>query len=217
VSSTEAPNAPDLGVSDPALGLREGPRISSDAMRLSALRAAHRIEDVLAVANTRHGRDALRPLPPTERVAAREGFDRLRDRSEAARFLSALGVTTPSGAPSLEQILQFKLIREAVRALAEGDEVGYRRRVARVGSAAAFRLEGDQLRPTVTGWEGLIVGLLLPLVELRQHAGRLRVCHNAACGWVFLDQTRNGGMVWCEEQHCGERVRSRRYRRRHRR
>jgi predicted RNA-binding Zn ribbon-like protein len=185
-------------------------------MRLSTISSGHGLEDVLAVANTRHGPEAVRPLAPGADVAAREGFDRLRSRSEAAHFLAALKVEVPAGVPTVDQVVRLKLVREAVRALAEGDEVGYRRRLHRAAAGATFRVDRGELRPTATGWDALLDALILPLTELRLHADRLKVCHNAACGWVFLDQTRNGGMVWCEAQLCGDRMRSRRFRRRQR-
>ena len=182
---------------------------------ISSIGSERDLHDVLSVANTRHGVEAIRPLPPTARVAAREGYDRLRSPSEVARFLAALGVPVPAGVPSVEQILRLKLIRESVRALAEGDEVGYQRRLDRLASGIAFRLDGRELKPAGAGWDALIGGLVLPLAELRGHAQRLKVCGNNSCGWVFLDGTRNSGMIWCDAQLCGDRMRSRRYRRRH--
>lgn len=43
-------------------------------------------------------------------------------------------------------------------------------------------------------------------------AGRLKQCAGAACGWVFLDQTRNGRRRWCEMEVCGSRDKMRRLR-----
>jgi predicted RNA-binding Zn ribbon-like protein len=44
---------------------------------------------------------------------------------------------------------------------------------------------------------------------------RLKTCAGEACGWVFLDTTRNGRRRWCEMAVCGSRAKMRRYRRRH--
>ena len=42
---------------------------------------------------------------------------------------------------------------------------------------------------------------------------RLKVCGGgSACGWIFLDQTRNGRRRWCEMEVCGSRAKMRRYR-----
>jgi len=43
---------------------------------------------------------------------------------------------------------------------------------------------------------------------------RLKTCAGEACGWVFLDATRNGRRRWCEMEVCGSRAKMRRFRRR---
>lgn len=35
---------------------------------------------------------------------------------------------------------------------------------------------------------------------------RLRQCPGVACGWVFLDETKNANRVWCEMAVCGTRA-----------
>lgn len=44
---------------------------------------------------------------------------------------------------------------------------------------------------------------------------RLKSCAGEACGWVFLDRTRNGRRRWCEMEVCGSRAKMRRFRARH--
>jgi predicted RNA-binding Zn ribbon-like protein len=44
---------------------------------------------------------------------------------------------------------------------------------------------------------------------------RLKSCNGDSCGWVFLDQTRNGRRRWCEMEVCGSRAKMRRFRARH--
>ena len=44
---------------------------------------------------------------------------------------------------------------------------------------------------------------------------RIRQCQDAACGWLFLDRTRNASRVWCSSADCGNRTRARRHYRRH--
>jgi predicted RNA-binding Zn ribbon-like protein len=44
---------------------------------------------------------------------------------------------------------------------------------------------------------------------------RLKSCNGDSCGWVFLDQTRNGRRRWCEMEICGSRAKMRRFRARH--
>lgn len=46
--------------------------------------------------------------------------------------------------------------------------------------------------------------------------GRLRQCADDACGWLFLDRSRNGTRRWCSSADCGNRARARRHYERHR-
>jgi predicted RNA-binding Zn ribbon-like protein len=41
---------------------------------------------------------------------------------------------------------------------------------------------------------------------------RLRQCRDDACGWLFLDRSRNGSRRWCSSADCGNRSRARRHR-----
>jgi predicted RNA-binding Zn ribbon-like protein len=45
---------------------------------------------------------------------------------------------------------------------------------------------------------------------------RLKLCRNDECQWAFYDSSRNRGGAWCEMQVCGNRIKNRHYRRRHR-
>jgi predicted RNA-binding Zn ribbon-like protein len=55
--------------------------------------------------------------------------------------------------------------------------------------------------------------LALSAAELiiSEYLGRLRVCGNPQCGWLFLDTTRNGLRKWCSMAECGGRAKSKRY------
>lgn len=169
---------------------------------------------VLAVANTLHGPEARRPVPPPDEVEGRRVIDRLRRWPDARRFLVALGLPLPPEPPTRDDELRLRSVRAAVRALAEGDTGGYARRVRQLLSTFAYRVEGDRLIAVGSGWPALLGSLVVGLVALEPQADRLRECRNAACGWVFLDASPNGRQLWCATQLCGPRVRVRRHRRR---
>lgn len=66
--------------------------------------------------------------------------------------------------------------------------------------------------------------LELPLWPIIRSAGevlvsapldRLKTCAGVHCGWLFLDETRNGKRRWCEMDVCGSRAKMRRFRARH--
>ncbi|MEV4315078.1 CGNR zinc finger domain-containing protein [Actinocrispum sp. NPDC049592] len=42
-------------------------------------------------------------------------------------------------------------------------------------------------------------------------AAQVRECSGPACGWLFLDRTRNHSRQWCSSQDCGNRERARRH------
>lgn len=44
---------------------------------------------------------------------------------------------------------------------------------------------------------------------------RLRQCGGDACGWLFLDRSRNRSRQWCTMQDCGNLSKVRRFRKRH--
>jgi predicted RNA-binding Zn ribbon-like protein len=49
----------------------------------------------------------------------------------------------------------------------------------------------------------------------REDPLRIRQCQDAACGWLFLDRSKNASRVWCSSADCGNRTRARRHYQRH--
>jgi predicted RNA-binding Zn ribbon-like protein len=41
--------------------------------------------------------------------------------------------------------------------------------------------------------------------------GRVKLCAGEGCGWLFLDESRNGSRRWCDSRDCGNRERVRRH------
>ena len=41
--------------------------------------------------------------------------------------------------------------------------------------------------------------------------GRVKLCAGEGCGWVFVDESRNGSRRWCDSRDCGNRERVRRH------
>lgn len=78
-----------------------------------------------------------------------------------------------------------------------------------------FELSGSYLHPT---WEKGRMPLLEPLwmvlksahdVLLNKDYQRIKEC--PACGWLFLDQTKNNKRRWCSPSTCGSIEKSKRY------
>lgn len=183
-------------------------------MRL-ALTIALDDDALVAVANTRHGIEAWRPLPPAERLINNGVVDRLRTPRDAVAFLRALGIAVPAAIPTDEQLARLRDVRECARTLAEGDRRGFMRRLTKLLGDVRVMVAADGLLRTGTGgWDAFADALCLALVDLDARRRRVRLCYNAACAWLFIDATRNNSQVWCAAQLCGDRLRVRRARRR---
>jgi predicted RNA-binding Zn ribbon-like protein len=58
--------------------------------------------------------------------------------------------------------------------------------------------------------------ILRNVVELMTMPGRhVSVCEAKNCNWLFLDTSKNHSRRWCDMKVCGNRVKARRYYRRH--
>jgi predicted RNA-binding Zn ribbon-like protein len=77
-------------------------------------------------------------------------------------------------------------------------------------------LRGVELVPRATGVDGAL-GRVLAIAFTSMRDGtwpRLKVCRNHDCRWAFYDYSRNRSASWCSMQLCGNRTKTRTYRRR---
>jgi CGNR zinc finger len=170
------------------------------------------IEHLLAVANSYHELEA-REEGSTEGPRWLPAHDHLDTSETAVEFLHRSGVRL-SDALQARHLARLREIRAAARALVENRR-SYLRRTGRLLSGTRFQLDTEGgLRPIRTGWDGFADGLMPSLVELRDHAERLKVCENEQCRWLFLDRSKNRSRQWCESETCGNRQRVRRFRQR---
>lgn len=104
-------------------------------------------------------------------------------------------------AADLEPINQALAAGTGYRQITTGDETW---RIAFVAS-----------RPD---WSWAVAEVAASFADLltQPEADRLRVCENDACRWVFIDTTRSRTQRWCGDT-CGNLVKVRRFRARHRR
>ena len=162
------------------------------------------LDELLVVANTRHGPGGHR------RARATEGpdHDHLQDARDAHEFLVGHGVDVPESLPAAADLRRLREIREAVRSPVES---GVDRR-ARLG-LATYRLEARvRLEAASSGWDAVVDDMRLPLAELPKQAARLKVCGNPLCRFIFSDRSRNLSRRWCEMAACGNRAKVARHR-----
>ncbi len=176
-----------------------------------------RTDDLLVVANTRHG-----PGGHYHARATSDGpdHDHLVDPAQARRYLVDHGVPVPPEPPPADALARMAALRDLVRREAADRAPGAPPvirpgdgEVAAVLGDVAFRLGPDGPVPIRTGWTGFVDGLLPALLELRRVDARLRVCANPRCRFAFVDRSRNRSRIWCETAVCGNRIRVGRHRR----
>ncbi|MBC7788738.1 MAG: ABATE domain-containing protein [Anaerolineae bacterium] len=76
------------------------------------------------------------------------------------------------------------------------------------GGALQWSWIGMGSEPTCMLWPVLWSAAALLSGEEVQ---KLRVCAGVACGWMYLDRSRNGLRRWCEMSTCGARAKARRH------
>jgi predicted RNA-binding Zn ribbon-like protein len=147
-------------------------------------------------------------LPEADAAQCRSRAREKPDRAESI-FASAI---------SLREAIYRIFARLALGAEAEnGDlndlnralaEAPMRNTVARGCSGFGWRIDPDReaaaalLAPVVWSAGDLLAG---------KHLGRVRLCANQKCLWLFLDDSLGGARRWCSMQACGNRAKTRRH------
>jgi predicted RNA-binding Zn ribbon-like protein len=145
--------------------------------------------------------------------------DLTHDREWLADWLDQEGVRVTDGA-----IRRAREVREAIRELlyANNRHAGERDPHPVLEDAAvAAKLSLDFHTPALVarapGVDGAI-GRVLAVVYASMRDGtftRLKACRNHDCRWAFYDYSKNRSAGWCSMQLCGNRTKTRAYRRRH--
>ena len=170
------------------------------------------LDQLLAVANSYHEPEA-RDSGDAGGPRWLPAHDHLDGAEAALEFLGRSGINLDE-APAARHLARLREIRSAARALVD-DPAAYERSTARLLSDVEFRLDAHgRLSSGGHGWDGFTDSLLPALVELRDHADRLKVCDNDQCRWLFIDRSKNHSRQWCESASCGNRQRVRRFRER---
>jgi predicted RNA-binding Zn ribbon-like protein len=134
-----------------------------------------------------------------DKVGLVKGLARLRGMLQ--RNAERLAAGRPLGRSDLKRLDDFLRASPLIRKIeprGQGAVVGFepvRRTVASVLAEIAFAFA-----ETVASGE----------------PGRIRVCGNADCRWIFDDRSKSGGRKWCGST-CGNLMKVRRFRRRHKR
>lgn len=146
--------------------------------------------------------------------------------AKGAAELRRLAARDPSGAK--DALARAKTLREAIykifAAVADNTDPA-KNDVAVLETMALRAMAQRQLRWSRAGaawtWldeadlESLTSKVALAAVDLLvddARRPRAKQCHGPNCGWLFLDNSRNGSRRWCSEESCGVRSRVKRFR-----
>jgi predicted RNA-binding Zn ribbon-like protein len=152
------------------------------------------------------------------------GSDRLAQLEEAHAWLRERALLEKRETLDEAERVWLLEVREAIRALALANN-GRRlddRAVTVLDDAARrtltieFGKSGTPLRPTGDG-AARAVGSLLAIVAEAMREGtwaRMKACRYDGCRWLFYDHSRNRVSSWCSMTICGNRAKTRAYRRR---
>jgi predicted RNA-binding Zn ribbon-like protein len=155
-----------------------------------------------------------------------EGVDAIADAAALESWIQASGGEVAGAEIDEQGHHRVLALREALRALmlANNGEPADEAAVAPLREAAGraryrIRLGGEgepELAPEGEG-AGAFEARVLLAIERLQAAGawaRLKACPDETCMWAFYDASRNRSRTWCSMEGCGNRAKTRRYRRR---
>jgi predicted RNA-binding Zn ribbon-like protein len=119
----------------------------------------------------------------------------LRKAWRVRGVLRRLFASIASGQPEDPDVVEefASLLRSAMQAMRLEPHRGRTKRHEWAFPASTTTLDGF-LGPVVWSAAGLLASA---------DAESLRVCAGPACGWIFVDRSRNGLRRWCEMQTCG--------------
>jgi len=141
-------------------------------------------------------------------------------------FLLSEAIQSPDHAE--KELIYARELREALHRIflteSDGrsmheDDLGLLNQVAQraqsqrtlVGAAGGieWRYRGAKQLGTITDRVGWLAAELLTSKSGRRP---VRACEGPNCGWLFLDQSRNGHRRWCSDKTCGSHARVRKFR-----
>jgi predicted RNA-binding Zn ribbon-like protein len=179
------------------------------------------------------GREAApEPLALVQAFAntvAEEGhfrWEAIGDPDSLRSWLSRRGLLADGERVGEADVARAKEVRKALRSLLaanngrEADAATIRALnlvTERARLTVRFGADGRAtLEPGAGGVDGAL-GRVLAAVHASMEEGtwgRLKSCANATCGWAFYDRSKNRSGRWCSMEVCGNRTKTRAYRRR---
>ena len=161
---------------------------------------------------------------------AETATDLLASPDSATPWLRAAGLVGGDAAVRPAELRQAREVRESLRALLTHNAGGPRPTTEQLAPLHALARRGrprlsvdpggrmlldPQPRDSLTA--GLL-GLLLAVRDAQQQGcwPRLKACRNPDCRWAFFDRSHAHRGAWCDMATCGNMIKNRNFRARHR-
>jgi predicted RNA-binding Zn ribbon-like protein len=156
--------------------------------------------------------------------------DLLLDPAAARDWLTRAGLWSADRAPEPAELDLARRVREGIRAMLVANSGGPQPastdlqaiQAAAQASRPALQVgPGGQVSLAAESAGRLEAGLLALLLAIRdaQRDGtwqQLKACRNPDCRWAFYDRSHSRAGAWCDMATCGNRIKNRRLRQRHR-
>ena len=154
------------------------------------------------------------------------GREMIADPGSLQQWLVRQGLLTSGEPVGTIEVRRTREVREALRALLvanNGGELNARavetlnRAAVRTRLEVRFGVYGRSSLGAVTGGVDGALGRILVAVHAGMENGkweRLKACANEECRWAFYDRSKNRSGQWCSMAVCGNRIKTRAYRRR---
>lgn len=144
-----------------------------------------------------------------------------------AEWLAAHGLLERGRGATAGEFVRARAVRQALRELALANTLAApldaetRARVDELLRQVPLVLEAAQdggigVRAAGSGVDAALGRLLAIVLEAERNGvwRRLKACRQDSCRWLFYDHSRNRSSSWCSMSICGNRVKTRAYRRR---
>jgi predicted RNA-binding Zn ribbon-like protein len=154
----------------------------------------------------------------------RRSFERLLAPEDLARWIAQAGMLDVPPRVSSRQLAAGRALREAINRVARpgaqpqpGDLEELNRWAARAPLAPQLTAGGDLMWVAARPVEAMFATIARDAVDLLSGplAGRTRECAAPDCALLFVDASRPGRRRWCSTEACGNRTRTKAYRKRH--
>ncbi len=159
------------------------------------------------------------------------GSERSEDRMNQEKWQNyylqqwRLKAPVPADEETVSEMREFRdRLHEMSIRLSEGaavsdDDLGFLNTMLHTGPVRRqLDTEGDKMTiglvPLREDWDQVMAEVAADFAHtlVNGEAGRIRICENPDCRWVFYDDTRNRTKKYCEDKTCGNLMKVRRFR-----